>query len=131
MKFGGSALANPEAILNVVRIIKEYQSKQHQLVVVTSALPNVTDELVSITEKATELDSETVNAFVERQFELHSTTARKCILTPDVLQKVLTELGETTKELGGILQSVSRLRELTPRSKDFLLSVVQPATLVS
>ncbi len=122
MKFGGSALANPQAILNAVGIVKEYLSKQHQLVVVTSALPDVTDELVAITEKATELDSETVNAFVERQFELHSTTARKCILIPDVLQKVLMELGETTKELGGILQSISRLRELTPRSKDFLLS---------
>lgn len=122
MKFGGAALANPQAILNVVRIIKEYQSKQHQLVVVTSALPNVTDELISITERAAELDSETVKAFVERQFELHSTTARQCILIPDVLQKVLMEPAETTKELGGILQSVSRLRELTPRSKDFVLS---------
>jgi len=115
-------LANPKAILNVVGIINEYQSKQHQLVVVTSALPNVTDDLVAITQKAAELDSETVNAFVERQFELHSTTARKCILIPDVLQKVLMELRETTQELGGILQSVSRLRELTPRSKDFLSS---------
>ncbi len=122
MKFGGSALADPQRILNAVGIVKEYQSNQHQLVVVTSALPEVTDELVAITEKATELDSETVDAFVERQLERHSTTARKCIQTAEVLQKVLMELEETAKELAGILQSVSRLKELTPRSKDFLFS---------
>jgi len=122
MKFGGSALADPQAILNAVGIINEYHSKRHQLVAVTSAFPKVTDELIAITEKAVEADSEMVNMFVEKQFELHSTTARNCIHNPDILQEVLVELGETMKELGGILRSVSRLRELTPRSKDFLLS---------
>lgn len=122
MKFGGSALADPKAVLNVVGIINEYHSKGHQLVAVTSALPRVTDELVAITEKAVEADSETINAFAERQLELHSTTARGCIHNPNILREVLVELSETAKELGGILRSVSRLRELTPRSRDFLLS---------
>lgn len=122
MKFGGSALADPQTIVNAVGIVKEYRSNRHQLIVVTSALPGITDELVAITEKATELGSDSANAFAEKQLEFHSTIARKCIRNSDVLEKVLMKLRETTKELRDILQSVSLLRELTPRSKDFLLS---------
>ena len=122
MKFGGSALADPQTIVNAVGIVKEYKSKRHQLIVVTSALPGITDELVAITERATRLGSDSANAFAEKQLEFHSAIARKCIRNPDVLEKVLIKVRETTKELRDILQSVSLLRELTPRSKDFLLS---------
>lgn len=122
MKFGGTSVGNAEAISRAIGIVREHLSKGHKVVVVTSALPKVTDELTSISESAVAGNLETINAFVEKHLRHHSEVAKGCIRNQDVLHIVLGELGETSKELSGILRSVARLRELTPRSKDFLLS---------
>jgi len=122
MKFGGSALGDSKAILNSIGIIKEYHSEKNQLIIVTSALPGVTDDLVRITERASEIDSDEVNAFAEEQLKSHAATANACIHDSTILETVISELRSTTEELGGVLRSVSRLKELTPRSKDFLVS---------
>jgi aspartate kinase len=122
MKFGNSSLADPQAISRAARILAEYQMKGHKLVVVVSALPKVTDELVSISEKAVEGNIEIINEFVERQTKRHISAARDCIHDQDILRKVVDELEEISLEMRGILTSIARLRELTPRSKDFVLS---------
>ena len=122
MKFGNASLADSHAISRAVKIIAEYQMKGHKLIVVVSALPNVTDELVSTSEKSAEGNLEMINEFVERQTKLHVSTASECIRDQDILKKVVDELEESSLEMRGILTSIARLRELTPRSKDFVLS---------
>lgn len=49
MKFGGAALANPENIIRTTKIIKKY-SESYRVVVVVSAIKNVTDSLLEIGE---------------------------------------------------------------------------------
>ncbi len=122
MKFGNASLADPQAISRAARIVAEYQMKGHKLVVVVSALPKVTDELVSISEKAVEGNIEMINEFVERQTKRHISIAKECIRDQDILRRVVDELEEISLEMRGILTSIARLRELTPRSKDFVLS---------
>ena len=122
MKFGGSSLAGAKGIRNAVEIVKESLQSGCQLVVVVSAFPEVTSELVSITTKAIEGDIGSVNSFVERQLEHHRRIATECIQGSAALEMVLRELKGISKELGGILRSIARLEELTPRSKDFVLS---------
>ena len=122
MKFGGASVGDAQAIIRAVEIVRDGLTKGHQVVLVTSALPGVTDGLASVSEKAVEGNIEMMNAFAEKQLGLHSKTARESIRSPNILEKVLEELNETSKEMSGILRSIARLRELTPRSKDYLLS---------
>jgi aspartate kinase len=122
MKFGNASLADAQAISRSVAIMSEYIVKGHKLIVVVSALPKVTDELVSICEKAVDGNIEITNEFVERQTKHHLGIAKQCIHDPNILAKVVGELEEISTEMHEILTSIARLRELTPRSKDFVLS---------
>ena len=122
MKFGGSSLVDARAVSRAVRILADYRANGHRLVVVVSAFPNVTDELVSISEKAGEGGLKVIDGFVERCTRNHVNTAMECIRDRAVLGKVVDELNEISLEMRGILRSIARLRELTPRSKDFVLS---------
>ncbi len=122
MKFGGTSVGDAEAISNAIEIVKEYVRKGHKIVVVTSALSKVTDELLAVSEKAVEGNLDSVDAFVAKQLELHRKTSKGCIRNQEVLGKVIEELNETSAEMRGILRSIARLRELTSRSKDYLLS---------
>jgi len=122
MKFGGSSVVDAPAISRAVKIVAEYQMKGHSLVVVVSAFPNVADELIRISEKAVEGNLKIIDELVERLVKYHIDTAKGCIRDQTILSKVLDELTENSLEMRGILTSIARLRELTPRSKDFLLS---------
>lgn len=122
MKFGGTSLDDGDAIARAVGIVREYRAKGHQVVVVPSALRGVTDALDNIGEKAATGDIDGVSTFVRENLELHNKAATECIRNLDILGKVLGALSETSKELEETLRSVGRLRELTPRAKDFLLS---------
>jgi len=122
MKFGGVSIGGKQGISRAIEIMNDFSKKGDQVVVVVSALPGVTDELVDISEKAAEGNLSTIDDFVPRLRELHTLTARNCIRAPDLLSRVTDEIDQTAKELEGILHSVARLMELTPRSRDFILS---------
>jgi aspartate kinase len=122
MKFGGTSVRDAQAISNAIEIVKEYFRKGHKIVVVTSALSKVTDGLLAVSENAAEGNLDSVDTFVAEELELHSETAKGCIRNEEVLRKVIEELNENSGEMRGILRSIARLRELTPRSKDYLLS---------
>lgn len=122
MKFGGTSVANSDAILRAVHILSDHRLQGHEVVVVTSALPRVTDELINISKTAVDGNLEMINAFLEKHLELHRETARSCIRDSEILHTVINELTETLRELGEILRSVAHLRELTSRSTDFILS---------
>jgi aspartate kinase len=121
MKFGGSSLASAQSIRNAIKIIQDYLRKRAQVAVVASALSEVTNGLVNVADMAAAGDITAVNGFVEKQREFHASVAKECIRDTDTLSTVLQELDATSRELGGILLSVARLKELTPRSRDFIL----------
>jgi len=122
MKFGGTSVGDADAIIRTVRIINDHMHQGHEVVIVTSALPRVTDELVEISEVAVKGDLEAINAFLKKNLERHMEIVGRCIHDPKILSEVNDELTRTSGELSEILRSVAHLRELTSRSKDFLLS---------
>ena len=69
IKFGGTSVGSAERIENVGQIIKE-NSKENQLVIVTSALGETTDYLVEIMEKAPKGDN--CKKIIEKLEEYHS-----------------------------------------------------------
>ena len=50
MKFGGSTLSDNEAFDKISSIVKEYVERGDEVIMVVSAFPGVTDELIQMTE---------------------------------------------------------------------------------
>ena len=108
MKFGGSSVANAERIKHVASIIKAYQKKRPA--VVLSAMGDTTDHLLEAADEA-------VNGKVdiERVAKLHRETI-------EVLGLDGTATEELLKELNQLLTGISMLKELTKRTRDYLVS---------
>lgn len=108
MKFGGSSVANAERIRHVAEIIKKFSSKRP--IVVLSAMGDTTDHLLDAADAALggviSLDA------VEK---LHKTTAQELGIPVAEIDKLLADLRI-------LLTGISMLREVTPRSKDYLVS---------
>ncbi len=109
MKFGGKSLANAECIRNAGWLIGEHSSQQP--IVVLSALGNTTDLLLQAAQSKTGGKthlSEVVN--------LHCQTCRELSLSEAVVNPLLMEL-----EL--LLRGIALLQELTPRTRDAVISI--------
>lgn len=117
MKFGGQALATADRIKHVARIIGSVGPKR--CVVVVSALADVTDELEKIAEVAS-----------TSSFDKTTTNWKKKLRSLQLKhQRILDELGldrfllnPLWRELELTLRGISLLKELTPRTRDFVLS---------
>ena len=108
MKFGGSSVANAERIRHVASIIQTY--KEERPVVVLSAMGDTTDHLLEAADMAVQgkLD-------ISRIEKLHFDTARELELSVPAITELLAELKT-------LLTGISMLRELTKRTRDYLVS---------
>ena len=108
MKFGGSSVANAERIKHVASIIKAYQDKRPA--VVLSAMGDTTDHLLEAADKAVlgEVD-------VAGVAKLHEDTAAELGINIETIQALLTELKQ-------LLTGISMLKEISKRSRDYLVS---------
>lgn len=108
MKFGGSSVANADRIRHVADIIKAY--KKDRPVVVLSAMGDTTDDLLEAADKA-------VNGTVDisRIQKLHFDTAKELGIDVPAINELLGELNT-------LLTGISMLRELTKRTRDYLVS---------
>ncbi len=111
MKFGGSSVANAERIKNIVSIIKLYAEKKP--IVVLSAMGDTTDHLLEAADNAVlgKVD-------VSQIEKLHYDTAKELGMDEASLQEVKSLL----EELKILLTGISMLKELTKRTRDYLVS---------
>ena len=109
MKFGGSSVANSERIRNVVEIVKGRLSRKPVLVI--SAFRGVTDELFKLGEEAVKGQAPSVDKIRQR----HEETAKEMGLPPDLLKSEMAELEV-------LLKGISLVKELTPRTLDYVVS---------
>src|SRR5690554_4651426 len=108
MKFGGSSVANADRIRHIAEIIKEY--REQRPVVVLSAMGDTTDDLIEAADLAL-----TGKVLLDKTEKLHLDTAKALGIPDDEVKKRLGELRT-------LLTGVSMLKELTPRSRDYLVS---------
>lgn len=119
MKFGGSSVEHSEAIKQVIEVVQS-RAIVHQVAVVVSALRYVTDtlqECAHLAENGDELYKSKLEALEER----HLLTAKELIKVKEQ-GAVAAHLKILFNELDNILHGVFLLRELSTRSKDFILS---------
>lgn len=108
MKFGGSSVANAERIKHVASIINAYKEKRPA--VVLSAMGDTTDHLLEAADKA--VDGVVDVAGVAK---LHEETAEELGINIDTIKALLDELKQ-------LLTGISMLKEISKRSRDYLVS---------
>ncbi|MDQ1279846.1 MAG: aspartate kinase [Thermoproteota archaeon] len=122
MKFGGTSIADGKRIEQVIDIVHENIRGKNKVILVISALAGVTDNIITAIGKALSGDQEAITRIIEKLKLDHHRLAKEVVKDEVVLDAVLLELNELVEEFKRVIFSVSYLREVTPRSRDNLLS---------
>ncbi|WP_207429099.1 bifunctional aspartate kinase/homoserine dehydrogenase I [Pedobacter sp. SYSU D00535] len=119
LKFGGTSVGTVESIRTLMEILQKEKSESGNPVVVLSAMGGVTNLLVSMADKAAagEDFSSYLTELESRHFDVV-----KALLDVPRQNPVFTKLKIFFNQLEDLLQGISSLRELTPRTRDLVLS---------
>lgn len=118
-KFGGASLADAEALRHAIGLIADAPSSR--VVTVVSALAGVTDALLDIADTALRGDVAKVDKAVDALRLRHHAVANG-VMTRQAERKALcAELDVVFAELQALAHGVASLRELTPRTRDYLV----------
>ena len=121
MKFGGTSVADAATVRKVVDIIEGPHREGHEVAVVVSAQRGVTDQLIAIaTEIAENRTAPAIDSFIRSLRLRHKSVLSE--LGADFEDEVGREIEERLSELGNMLHAVHNLRELTPRSLDYIIT---------
>ena len=119
LKFGGTSVGSVDSIRTLMGILQREKSENGNPVVVLSAMSGVTNLLVSMADKAAA--GEDFSAYLT-ELENRHFDAVKALLEVPRQNPVFTKLKIFFNQIEDLLQGVSSLRELTPRTRDLVLS---------
>ncbi|MCJ8210601.1 bifunctional aspartate kinase/homoserine dehydrogenase I [Mucilaginibacter sp. RS28] len=119
LKFGGTSVGSAASISTLVKIIKQESQAKEKPVIVLSAMSGVTNLLSEMAEKAAAGESFTPQL---AELELRHFNTVKELLDIQQQNPVFTRLKIYFNELEDLLQGVFTLRELTPKTRDLILS---------
>ncbi len=119
-KFGGSSVGTPERIDEIASWFHQAVDKEQCRAVIFSAFQGVTDQLISMAEKAGKGDDTYTND-LGRLEERHIEAVRNLLSTSEQSQAVAS-VKFMLNDLEDILQGVFLVKELTLRSLDFISS---------
>jgi aspartate kinase len=120
MKFGGTSLANAARMKNAARVIQRY-SYGNKVVVVASAIGETTDQLVEIAKLAKKGDLQRARKLLSKIRVSHLKIAR-LVAGRGETRELLAKIVQLNSELERTVEGIAHLRELTSRSRDYLLS---------
>ena len=123
MKFGGTSVGDGKRIRNVAKIAINKKKEDKDVVVVTSAMTQITNSLVEISKQALDVrDIAKINNFMEEIKEKHENAIVDAIKDDKIRDDVRKIIQSSIDELEKVLIGVAYLGELTPKSKDYILS---------
>jgi aspartate kinase len=121
MKFGGTSVADAATVRKVVDIVWGYRKEGHEIAVVVSAQRGVTDQLIAIAnEVAGNRNTPAIDPFISSLRVRHKSVLSE--VGADFTAEIGGQIEERLCELGNMLHAVHNLRELTPRSLDYLIT---------
>lgn len=127
MKFGGTSVADPEAINRLIGIVRQQKDRDRTPpVVVVSALAGVTDKLVAIARLAEDGEADTAAEQLTALLERHIAVATT--VTSDSRAAVIAAVKKEFEELIGLVHALAVLREVSPRSHDAVVAVGEVAS---
>lgn len=117
MKFGGTSVGNAERIKTIAEIVERH--RENEILIVTSAMSGVTDRLIEFSEQVVNGKSEEeIDEFISYLEKRHSSVLGEISPGGEGSEEISRMLSELRKVLAG----VSYVGELTPRSRDYILS---------
>jgi aspartokinase/homoserine dehydrogenase 1 len=119
-KFGGASLADSTAVRHAVEIVRRHRPEP--TVVVVSAMAGTTDALLEVAQQAGTGESRTVGSLIARLRSRHAEVARSLLPGGRLRADVLLFITDLFAELEALAQGLRLLRELTPRTTDYLVS---------
>ncbi len=122
MKFGGTSIANGKNMCNVSNIIKDYVKKGNEIVVVVSALANITNLLIEKAEKLKNGNEEEIQEFIKKLVEKHVKVIDVAIKNTNLKEKTKLKIINIISELEKSLTGICYVGELTLKTKDQVLS---------
>lgn len=118
LKFGGSSVAHADTIKQLKQIV-ENKRKQNSIVIVVSALQEVTDDLDSAIQKAA-TGNDDYRQLLEEVEKRHIHIMKE-LLSVQEQSSALTRFKVMFNELSDVLHGVSLTHECTSRSRDFVM----------
>ena len=119
-KFGGASLADSAAVRHAVEIIRAHRSEP--TVVVVSAMAGTTDALLGVAQQAGRGEARAVAPLIARLRSRHAEVARALLPAGRLRADVLAYISDVFAELEALAQGLRLLRELTPRTTDYLVA---------
>jgi len=128
MKFGGTSVATGKNIRHVAELIKNTIFNERlfkdscEVVVVVSALEDVTNQLIQAAEEAKKGNREYIRKFKQEILERHLATAKEAIKDRQLEDETAQVLVSRADELEQVLKGIVYVNELSPKSMDTVLS---------
>lgn len=119
LKFGGSSLATASHLSAVIEIVSKKQ--EECILLVVSAFSGVTDQLIEMGNLAAKQEKR-FEQLLESLERRHVDTAKSLINDGELRSCILSNIQNSIAQVGDLLQGVFLLRELSPRTLDFLMS---------
>ena len=123
MKFGGTSVGTPAAMAQVVKIVQENRGTWPQIVVVTSALSGVTDQLLSSVRSAIQCEMETVERTAAELRQRHFAMIASLVALPGPRQDAEQQVEQLVTDFSQLCHAISVLGEATPRALDAVSSL--------
>ena len=120
MKFGGTLMGSSKAIRHSASLVKRSTVLGTLVVVVVSAMTGVTNGLLKLADAAEAGDIAFANDEIAIMRNRHFTAAQELGAAPD--SETVREIREMHETLRQAVYGVYLLRELTPRSRDLIVS---------
>lgn len=120
LKFGGSSVADASCISQVVSILQKEYDAGASFAVVFSAFKGITDELIKMSRLAAKGDLAYKNHFEE--FSSRHLQVADDLLDGEARASVRAFLMENHEVLYNLLFGIFLVREVSPRTKDYVLS---------
>ena len=122
MKFGGTSVGTGENIRHVADLVTRYAKNDYRVAVVVSALAGITDELIEIAEQARKGDEKKIQTVGKKLAEKHLVAISKAIMNERIQKETEEIVTNTISKLRKVLTGISYVGELTPKSRDYVLS---------
>ena len=118
-KFGGASLADADAVAHAVEIAR---AQDLRAVIVVSALAGVTDALLDGARRAAAGEERILRDIAASLRERHRGIVKKLVPKSAEQRSLLDQIGAAMDELDALAHGLSILRELTPRTSDYVAS---------
>jgi aspartate kinase len=122
MKFGGTSVGTPEALIQSAEIIQNQRMQWDHLVVVISAMSGITDALIKCANLAVQNGSTEYLPVIDSIHERQIKTIEALSLTSDYSDEVMSEINEYISDLKSFCNSINVIGEVTPRGMDAISS---------